>query len=607
MSGLTDSKGSLNKVLENSSVTSNISSQEYEDDQDSISAGLEYSGVHNAKIYAKYYSSTFRRLCVFFSLFLMALAYGLDHSVRNTYQTLATSSFSNNSRLSTINCIEQVLSAASEIWFARAADMFGRPFVFVTTTLAYVVGTVIQCQSYNLASYAIGSCIFAIGHSGLILCCEVYVADFSNLNWRVTAGAGQILPNVIITWVGGNIAGAVGDNWKWGIGMWAFIYPLSCIPFAFCVLHMYYLARKNNEQLMSIFSKRQGVSIRQFCTSMFFWKLDFIGLVLLVLILALILIPLTLGGGVTDKWRTPGILVPEILGWVVAFPLYVWWEYKYATHPLMPWKVVKDRGVWSPLAINLFMEFVFAMQSTYMTTFLLVAVNQSKKTATRINRLWSFVSVLVAFFFGFIVVKIRRTKELIIVGICAWFVSFGLLEHFRGGDGSFAGIIVAECMLGLGNGFLKFPSKTSIQACVLTHEMMALATSLTLALNSIGTAFAAAVAGAIWSNVLPKRLEELFPDDIALAKAAFKNPVAFIKKYHWNTVERQNVVLAYRTVQRILMSVALGLIVPLLISSFFLRNRRLEDVVALDELEGKVDEVEVSTEEVNQIDKIDKA
>ena len=592
-----DGKNNPQKLEERSSIATNVSSEEVVVIQDSVTHGVEYVGVHNAKIYAKYYSSTFRRLCVFFSLFLMALAYGLDHSVRNTYQTLATSSFSNNSLLSTINCIEQVLSAASQIWCARAADMFGRPIVFVISTVAYVIGTVIQCQSYSIASYSIGSCIFAIGHSGVILSCEVYVADFSNLNWRVTAGAGQILPNVIITWVGGNIAGLVNERWKWGIGMWAFIFPLSCIPFCLCVLHMYYLARKNNDPIKNAFTKDPDVSWMQYFTSVFFWKLDFIGLLLLILILGLILIPLTLGGGVSDRWKTPGILVPEILGWVLALPLYVLWEYRYAKYPLMPWKIVKDRGVWAPLSISLFMEFVFGMQSTYMTTFLLVAVNQSKKTATRINRLWSFVSVLVALVCGCIVVRIRRTKEIIIVGVCAWFVSYGLLEHFRGGDGSFAGIIVAECLLGLGNGFLKFPSKTSIQASVLTHEMMALATSLTLALNSIGIAFASAVAGAIWSNVLPRRLNELFPNNEKLADAIFQKPVAFIKKYPWNTVERQKVVLAYRSVQQILMSVALGLLVPLLVSSFFLRNRRLEDVVALDEMEVRV-------EKVDQVEKV---
>lgn len=545
---------------------------------------IRYVGVYNAEIYAKYYSSPKKRLLIFLSLFLITLAYGLDNSVRNTYQTLATSAYSKNSLLATVNCIEQVLSAASQIWFARAADLFGRPIILFIVTLCYVVGTAIQCQAYNIASYSIGSCIYAIGYSGAILICEVYVADFSNLNWRVVAGAGHILPNVIITWVGGNIAGSINDRWKWGIGMWAFLFPISVIPLTLCIFHMNYLANYNNEPLKSIWIVPSGTTRRNYFFNIFFWELNLVGSVLVIVILGLILIPLTLGGGLTERWQTAGILTPEILGWVIAIPLYVIWESKCATCPLMPWKVVKDRGVWSPLLISLFMEFAFGMQSTYLVTFLLVAVNQTKFSATRINRLFSFVSVLTGFAFGFVVVKVRKTKQFIIIGIAIWFVAFGLLEKYCGGEESLIKIIIAVCLLGLGNGFMKYPAKTSIQACVMTHDMIALATSLTLALNNVGKAFASAVSGAIWTNVLSNELKRKFQNDENLAKLIFQKPIKFIRLYRWDSEERQVVVKLYSHVWRLLMIVGLVLLVPLLLSSLFLRSQRLGDVVSYDQV-----------------------
>ncbi|SMN17686.1 similar to Saccharomyces cerevisiae YEL065W SIT1 Ferrioxamine B transporter, member of the ARN family of transporters that specifically recognize siderophore-iron chelates [Maudiozyma saulgeensis] len=546
---------------------------------------VKYSGVYNAEIYAEYYATPIKRLMIFMSLFLIALAYGLDNSVRNTYQTLATSSYSKNALVSTVSCIEQVLSAACQIWFARAADIYGRPIILAVVTIFYVVGSIIQCKSYSIASYSIGSCIYAIGYAGVILICEVYVADFSNLNWRVAAGTGQILPNVIITWVGGNIAGAINDRWQWGIGMWAFIFPLSVLPMAICIWHMHYLAKKNDEILKSVCTVPSNSSRLRYFINMLIWELNLPGLILVVVILGLILIPLTLGGGLSNKWRTPGILIPEILGWVVGIPLYVVWEAKYATHPLMPWKVVRDRGIWSPLLLALLMDFSFGMQSTYLVTFLLVAVNQSKTAATRINRLFSFISVLTGFGFGFIIVRVRKMKWFIIVGVSIWFVSFGLLEKFRGGDGSLVGIIVAVCLLGFGNGLIKFPSKTSIQACVMTHDMIALATSLTLALNNVGKAFASAVSGAIWTNILPDQLEKYFKNDPELAKLVFEKPLKFIKQYKWGSSERNNVISAYRYVWRLLIIVGLVLLIPLLLTSFFLRNKKLEDVVSYDQME----------------------
>ncbi|KAG0670363.1 hypothetical protein C6P45_002496 [Maudiozyma exigua] len=524
-----------------------------------------------------------KRISIFLSLFLITLAYGLDNSVRNTYQALATSSYSKNSLLSTVNCIEQVLSAASQVWFARAADLFGRPIVLFISTLCYVIGTIIQCQAYNIASYSVGSCIYAIGYAGTILICEVYVADFSNLNWRVVAGSGHILPNVIITWVSGNVAGAINDRWKWGIGMWAFIFPISVIPLTLCIFHMNHLANANDEPLKSIWNVPTNTTRGKYIFRIFFWELNLVGLILIIVILGLILIPLTLGGGLTENWKTAGTLVPEILGWVLAMPLYIIWETKYATSPLLPWEIVRDRGIWSPLLISLFMEFAFGMQSTYLVTFLLVAVNQTKFSATRINRLFSFVSVLTGFAIGFVIVKVRKVKRFIIFGISIWFVAFGILEKYCGGEESLVEIIVAVCLLGFGNGFIKYSAKTSIQACVMTHDMIALATSLTLALNNVGKAFASAVSGAIWSNVLPKELKQKFQNDEYLAKLVFQKPVKFIRLYEWDSQERQIVVGVYRHVWRLLMVVGLVLLVPLLLSSFFLRNKKLEDVVSFDQ------------------------
>ncbi|CAB4256969.1 similar to Saccharomyces cerevisiae YEL065W SIT1 Ferrioxamine B transporter, member of the ARN family of transporters that specifically recognize siderophore-iron chelates [Maudiozyma barnettii] len=570
-----ESKGSISTY--STSIHSGIDSSENE-----IPA-IEKAGVHNAEIYCKYYSHPFKRVLIFFSLFLIAFAYGLDNSVRSTYQTLATSSYSQHSLLSTVTCIKKVVSAAAQIWFARSADMFGRTTILLISIVLYVLGTIIESQAYDVSRYAAGAIIFAIGHSGIVMVSELYVADFSNLNWRVTAAAAQVLPNVITTWISGNIAGSMNEKWSWGIGMWAIIFPISCIPLLCCIIHMKYLAKKNHEDIWIAFKKPQNMTWSQFCIDVFFWKLDIVGLVLLVAIFGMILIPFTLAGGVNDKWKSASIIVPEILGWVLAIPLYVIWELKFSRYPLTPWNVVKDRGIWAPLIISLFQEFAYYMQSTYMITVLYVAVNQTKSTTARITKLYSFVGVITAFCFGFVVARIRRTKEIIVFGISVWFIGFGLLEKYTGGLDAKVGIIAAICVLGFGNGFIKFPVRASIQASAYTHEMMGVATSLFLSVASIGSAFGSAVAGSIWSNVLPGEINKRITTNSTLAAYAYSSPTKFIKRYTWNTIERQEVVVAYKYVEKILNIVALCLLVPMLIASVFLRNRKLEDVISFDQ------------------------
>ena len=65
-------------------------------------------GVHNIEIYAEMYNRPIYRVALFFSLFLIAYAYGLDGNIRYTFQAYATSSYSQHSLLSTVNCIKTV-------------------------------------------------------------------------------------------------------------------------------------------------------------------------------------------------------------------------------------------------------------------------------------------------------------------------------------------------------------------------------------------------------------------------------------------------------------------------------------------------------------------
>lgn len=68
----------------------------------------------------------FDRICLFLGVFLIAYAYGLDGTLRYSYQPTATSSYSNHSLLSTINTLRGVIAAAAQPTAAKIADVFGR-------------------------------------------------------------------------------------------------------------------------------------------------------------------------------------------------------------------------------------------------------------------------------------------------------------------------------------------------------------------------------------------------------------------------------------------------------------------------------------------------
>lgn len=547
--------------------------------------GLDYkdAGVINIEVYTEQYNHIYYRIMLFFSIFLIAYCYGLDGMVRSAFQYYATSSYSNHPLTSTVNCIRTVIAAAGQLWFARASDIFGRTSILLVAVLFYVMGTIIESQATDISRFAAGSSFYQLGMTGVSLMLEIIAMDFSNLNWRLFASFVPALPFIINTWISGNITAAVGSRWSWGIGMWAFILPLSCIPLTCCMLHMKYLAHKNApHKLKSEVKLYKQVPWHTYLIDVFFWRLDFLGLVLACVVFGCILVPFTLAGGFETQWQAAHIIVPEVIGWVVALPAFFIWEARYAKHPLVPWNLVKDRGIWSALAIAFFINFNWYMQGDYMYTVLLVAVNESIMSATRITSLYSFVSCITGSLLGLVIVKVRRTKPFIIFGICCWFVSFGLLVHFRGDTDSHAGIIGSLCLLGFGAGFFTYTTQASIQASTKTHSRMAVVTALYLSTYNIGSAVGSAVSGAIWTNILPREIYRNIADR-SVADTAYGSPTTFILNHPWGTETREGLVISYRYVQKILCTVGLCFCVPLLIAALILRDHKLTSTVALED------------------------
>jgi SIT family siderophore-iron:H+ symporter-like MFS transporter len=138
---------------------------------------------------------------------------------------------------------------------------------------------------------------------------------------------------------------------------------------------------------------------------------------------------------------------------------------------MLPFYLLKNRAVWGALEIACTLNFAWTMQGDFLYTVLIVAFDESVKSATRISYLYSFTSVITGLILGGIVIQVRRLKPSIIAGTCLFVVAFGLLILYRGGSGSspHSGIIGAQICLGIGGGMFPYPAQASIQAAT-KHE-----------------------------------------------------------------------------------------------------------------------------------------
>jgi len=298
----------------------------------------------------------------------------------------------------------------------------------------------------------------------------------------------------------------------------------------------------------------------------------------MIAMFALILVPLTLAGGESQSWSTGHIIAPLVIGFCLI-PVFVLWE-RWVPHPLVPFRLLKDRGVWGALGIACTLNFAWYMQADYLYTVLIVSFDETVKSATRITSLYSFVSVLTGLGLSFVVrFGVPYLKPFVVFGTIMWLVAYGILIEFRGGTGhaSYAGIVAGQCVLGFAGGFFTYPVQVSIQAAT-KHEHLALVTGLYLGLYNIGSALGTTVSGAVWTQTLPGKLNRALATvttNSTMAVAAYGNPLAFAAEYPVGTPERDAVVGAYRETQRLLCIIGICLSVILVVFALCLRNPRL--------------------------------
>ncbi|KAF5632752.1 siderophore iron transporter 1 [Fusarium sp. NRRL 52700] len=518
------------------------------------------------------------RIFIFFGVFLIAYAYGLDGTVRYAYQPSALNSFEEHSLQSSVNTLRAVIAAAAQPTAGKIADVFGRVELICISVFFYTIGTVIEAAAQNLDTYSAGAVIYQIGYTMILLLVEVIIGDITSVRSRLFFSYIPALPFIINTWVSGDVTEAVlgATTWRWGIGMWCIIYPVCALPLIISLLVVGHRAKKAGH-LVGYRSSFQQLGFNKLTVELF-WLLDIIGVILLIAVFALLLVPLTIAGGFESKWSDPQVVAPLVIGFV-CIPVFVVWELR-APHPLVPFHHMKDRSVWAPMGIACMLNFAWTMQGDYLYTVLQVSFNFSIKAATRVQSLYSFASVITGTILGLIVYKVRRFKVFIVSGTCLFLVAFGLLIRYRGDPSSDnkSGVIGAQILLGIAGGMFPYPAQASLQAYV-THERLAVMTGLYLALYQVGSAFGNAVSGAIWTQVLPVRLAQSFSSfgNETLAVYAYSQPLSAIIDFPVGSDERDAMIDAYKHVQRLLTITGICLCVPLIAFSLCLRNPKLTD------------------------------
>ncbi|KEY65489.1 hypothetical protein S7711_09281 [Stachybotrys chartarum IBT 7711] len=541
--------------------------------------------------YARPTLSQLDRALLFASIFLASYAYGLESQVRSTYQPYATSAFGLHSSLATLNVLRGVVAAASQPTASKLADVFGRTRVLVASTALYVLGLAVEAVAGSVVMFCAGAVVYQFGYTCIVLLMEVLVADYSSMRARVFFSYLPALPFLINTWVSGLVTEAVLDHatWRLGIGMWAVIYPLCTMPLLIVLWSIERRPRKGVSDDDDFKTPLEVDGLRKTLSDLFH-QLDVVGLVTLMAAFSLILAPLTRAGGTIDHWRDPAIVTSLVLG-VMCIPAFILWERNGARVPLVPFHLLRDRGVWASLAVRSLLNFAWYTQGNFLYTILIVGFDFPIEHATQILSFFSFFGVFSGVAVGLVIYKIRRLKFIIITGTFLFMGAFWLLILFPGGASvsSKHGMMAAQVLLGLSGGLFAYPTQASIQASA-SKEHVAVLTGLYLAVYNVGSALGTCLAGAIWTQTLYPTLEAnlAFQPNTTLAAAVYDAPFSVVGQYPAGTEIRDAIMDSYAHVQRLMCGAGLALCVPMIGFAFALRNPRLTDHQVQPEVEADV-------------------
>ncbi|WVQ82328.1 hypothetical protein IAT38_004456 [Cryptococcus sp. DSM 104549] len=512
---------------------------------------------------------TFKRKAIIYGAF-MFLSYVLSLlQYANTpfLNAAVSNAFHKHALQASIGTVAAVFQAMSQPPIASFADYFGRIYTYAT------------CCCWT---------------SGLFLLQNIIISDLSSLRNRYFWTVFPNIPQVINAFVSGDLASALLDHghpehqWRWGFGMFCIMVPVCALPL---VGTLFYAARPNRvrrAELKELRAQRRKVTLKDRLME-FFWQLDFIGLFLFVIGFGLFFVTITTANSRTTKWSDAHSIAQLVVG-AVIIGAFVLWEQLYAPHPLLPVALLRRKTVVGACLIALFHPMGGRVVSGYLYTFLVVAAGQSTKSATRMTSFPSLAGTVCTVLGGLGARYFRVLKPFIILGICIQVLFTGLMIRFRTSTNSTAELVVVQVLRGCGNGFIPFPTQAIIQAAA-PHEHLAAITAGWLVVYYLSGGIGSAIGGAIWTNMVPNKVDKYFAgfSNTSLPALAYSNPFGFAAEYPIGSPERNALARAQDEAQRVIVIVGMCIAILSLISAvFILDNYKLPDTQSMEESEAEI-------------------
>ncbi|KAJ6526238.1 drug:h+ antiporter [Mycena vulgaris] len=532
------------------------------------------------------------KIALWISVALASYMYILDNGTNWAWGNYATIQFGHNQQFAAIQCATSILLAIGKPLFAKLTDAAGRAESIAIALFFYVLGYIVNATTPNMAGLGAGSCIWVLGFSGLQIALQIVIADITTLRWRpivstLSTGGWYFINFYANGQITTKLTAVGGLGWRWGYGIYALCYIPALSPIIILLLWAQRRARAQGILTGEVSTEAKAPFAARVRT--FLQDVDAVGLFFLAATLALIFLPIVLAGGsyATTTWHNPAIPAMMVIGAFVALPIFVFWETKKALHPVVPWRLLRNRTILAGCAINFF-DFV-SFYLTYAELYSFVSATTKWDIGNLVY--YSNAQSLSLTFFGVgwaVLAGIFKTgyKISLIAALAIRILGVGLMFYARAHNNT-AALVMTQIIQGLGGGIAAVASQIGAQGAV-PHQDVALATAALLLSAEVGGVVGNAAAGAIWVNRLPVEIAKHMPSLNSTQIAGYVGAPTLVRLLVGE--DYTSMVAAYSETMRMLLIPGIVVAIIPLCAAFLVKDFRLleiQNAVEVTTLDGR--------------------